>query len=73
MFLLVRGVGNTDIPDSRTRGPPRVWLGVGNKKKLLPDSRTRGSVALAVTGMGPEGPQSPPQELEQGGHRPPKF
>ena len=23
--------------------------------------------------MGPEGPPSPPQELEQEGHRPPKF
>ena len=42
------GIGITDIPDSRTRGPSRVGLQAGIQNTGLPDSRTRGPVAPTV-------------------------
>ena len=46
--LIERGVGITDIPDSRTRGPAGVGMGAGKTNTGMPDSITRGPVAPAV-------------------------
>ena len=42
----------------------------GKKAKRQKDENTK---IQQKKGRGPKGPPCPPQELEQGGHRPPKF
>ena len=44
-----------------------------DKKKYKKDKKYKKNTNKRQKDRGPEGPPCPPQELEQGGHRPPKF